>query len=61
MGWLDAVLGRTRLPKARPEGLFALTTAQLALKTELGWEPAGLRPSASNPSPPAPSASWMRS
>jgi len=41
MGWLDALLGRTRLPKARPEGLFALTTAQLALKTELGWEPAG--------------------
>ncbi len=43
MGWLDALLGRTRLPKARPEGLFALTTAQLALKTELGWEPAGPR------------------
>ena len=41
MGWLDALLGRTRLPKARPEGLFALTTAQFAIKAEMGWEPAG--------------------
>lgn len=41
MRWLDAILGRTRLPKARPEGLFALTTAQLTLQGELGWQADG--------------------
>ena len=41
MKWLDAVLGRSRLPKANLEAFFALTTAQTTLQVELGLLPAG--------------------
>ncbi|HEX6970917.1 MAG TPA: hypothetical protein VF234_01710 [Limnochordia bacterium] len=37
MGLLDALFGRTRLAKSKPEGLFALVTAQVSLESELGW------------------------
>lgn len=40
-GWLDALLGRTRLVPAKPEQLFALTTARPTIEQALGWEPAG--------------------
>ena len=40
--WLDALLGRPRLIQARPEKLFALTTARHTIEHELGWEPSGL-------------------
>ena len=39
--WLDALLGRPRLTEAKPEKLFALTTARQTIENELGWEPSG--------------------
>ncbi|MGB9858928.1 MAG: PspA-associated protein PspAB [Moorellaceae bacterium] len=41
MGFWDVLLGRTRVPPARIEPLFALTTARITLEAELGWSPAG--------------------
>lgn len=41
MSWLDAMLGRTRLPKANIESFFALTTAQITLQTNLNLIPTG--------------------
>ena len=41
MAFLDALLGRTRPPRARLDPLFALSTAWVTLQAELGWEPAG--------------------
>lgn len=41
MGVFDTLFGRTRLPKAKPERLFAMATARLAIETGLGWTPAG--------------------
>jgi len=41
MKWLDAVLGRSRLPKANLEAFFALTTAQTTMQVELGLLAAG--------------------
>lgn len=41
MKWLDAMLGRTRLPKANLESFFALTTAQIALQAALDLLSAG--------------------
>lgn len=41
MGLWDILLGRTRVPPARTEPLFALTTARITLEAELGWSPAG--------------------
>lgn len=39
MSFLDALLGRTRVPPARTEPLFALSTAIVTLESELGWHP----------------------
>jgi hypothetical protein len=41
MRFLDALFGRTRLPRPKTEGLFTLVTAQLDLESNLGWRPAG--------------------
>jgi hypothetical protein len=41
VGFLDVVLGRKRLKEAADERLFALTTAQVTLSTELGLTTAG--------------------
>ncbi|MEW5953183.1 MAG: hypothetical protein AB1815_05435 [Bacillota bacterium] len=41
MKWLDAALGRTRLPRANLDAFFALTTAQATLQAELGLQAAG--------------------
>ncbi len=41
MGFFDTLFGRTRLPKAKPERLFAMATAYLAVETDLGWTPSG--------------------
>ena len=41
MKWLDALLGRSRLPKANLEAFFALTTAQTTLQAELNLQGAG--------------------
>src|SRR3954453_5690249 len=40
MGFLDALLGRTKTKKAAPDRLFALTTAYLTLETN-GFAPGG--------------------
>ena len=39
MGWLDVILGRSKPPPARPDQLFALTTAQITLEVTLGLKP----------------------
>ncbi len=41
MGWLDALLGRTRLPRPKTEELFTLVTAQVDIEADLGWVAAG--------------------
>lgn len=41
MGFLDVVLGRRRLKEASEERIFALSTAQVTLDTELGLKTAG--------------------
>ncbi|HHV54858.1 MAG TPA: hypothetical protein GXX55_05350 [Firmicutes bacterium] len=41
MGFLDALLGRSRLPPPRPDRIFALVTAGLTIRQELGWRTAG--------------------
>ncbi|MCL4515568.1 MAG: hypothetical protein M1379_08305 [Firmicutes bacterium] len=41
MGFFDTLFGNARLPKARPERLFSMATAYLAMETSLGWAPAG--------------------
>ena len=41
MGLTDILFGRKKLPKAQREALFALSTAQVTLETELGLRPAG--------------------
>ncbi|WP_338819228.1 hypothetical protein MTCOM_06470 [Moorella thermoacetica] len=41
MSLLDALLGRTRVPPARTEPLFALSTAIISLEDDLGWHPGG--------------------
>ncbi len=51
MSFLDALLGRTRVPPARTEPLFTLSTAVITLESDLGWHPGGragvvLRPAA---------------
>jgi hypothetical protein len=38
---MDAVLGRSRLPKAKSEKLFAITTASITLESNLGLKPSG--------------------
>ena len=39
MKWLDAMLGRTKLPKANLDSFFTLSTAQVTLQAELGLLP----------------------
>jgi hypothetical protein len=39
--FMDAVLGRSRLPKARSEKLFAISTASITLESNLGLKPSG--------------------
>ncbi|MGB9927518.1 MAG: PspA-associated protein PspAB [Methanosarcina sp.] len=39
--FMDAVLGRSRLPKAKSEKLFAISTASITLEMNLGLEPSG--------------------
>ena len=41
MGLFDTLLGRKRLKEASTEKLFALSTAQITLETELGLRPGG--------------------
>ena len=41
MGFLDVLFGRKRLKDASVERLFALSTAQVTLETELGLKPSG--------------------
>ena len=41
MGFLDIMLGRKRLKEASEEKIFALSTAQVTLETELGLKTAG--------------------
>lgn len=40
MGFLDTILGRSKLPKAKTERLFAISTASITLETNLGIKPA---------------------
>lgn len=40
--FFDALLGRSRLPKAKPERLFAMTTARFTLESSLGLKPSGV-------------------
>ncbi|MFZ2498695.1 MAG: PspA-associated protein PspAB [Methanosarcina sp.] len=39
--FMDAVLGRNRLPKAKSEKLFAISTAVITLDANLGLKPSG--------------------
>lgn len=36
MGFLDALIGRSKLPKPKPDKLFAMSTAYITLSTNLG-------------------------
>ena len=40
MGFFDTILGRSKLPKAKTERLFAISTASITLETNLGIKPA---------------------
>ena len=40
MGLLDTILGRSKLPKAKTDRLFAISTASITLETNLGIKPA---------------------
>ncbi|AGF98483.1 PspA-associated protein PspAB [Methanosarcina mazei] len=39
--FVDAVLGRSRLPKAKSDKLFAISTASITLESSLGLKPSG--------------------
>jgi hypothetical protein len=39
--FMDAVLGRSRLPKAKSEKLFAISTASITLESNLNLKPSG--------------------
>ena len=39
--FMDAVLGRSRLPKAKSDKLFAISTASITLENNLGLKPSG--------------------
>lgn len=41
MGFLDAIFGRTPLPKSNEDKLFAMSTAAVGLQAAAGIEPAG--------------------
>jgi hypothetical protein len=38
---MDAVIGRSRLPKAKSDRLFAISTASITLESSLGLKPSG--------------------
>jgi hypothetical protein len=39
--FMDAILGSSKLPKAKSERLFAISTASITLETSLGLKPSG--------------------
>ena len=41
MGFLDSILGKTRLPEAKTDKLFAISTAAITLEANLGLKPDG--------------------
>ncbi|MBE0524040.1 MAG: hypothetical protein IBX40_06895 [Methanosarcinales archaeon] len=41
MGFLDALMGKSKLPKARVDRLFAISTASITLDVNLGLKPFG--------------------
>ena len=41
MGFLDSILGRTKLPKSNEDKIFAMSTAMLTLETAAGLQPTG--------------------
>ncbi|HNX39677.1 MAG TPA: hypothetical protein PKK11_03765 [Methanothrix sp.] len=41
MGFLDALLGKTKLPEAKTDKLFAISTAAVTLESSLGYRPDG--------------------
>lgn len=41
-GFMDSLLGRSSLPKAHSEKLFAISTAVITLESNLGLKPSGL-------------------
>jgi len=41
MGFLDFILGTTKLPQPKSERLFAIATARITLEAKLGLKPAG--------------------
>jgi hypothetical protein len=42
MGFLDSILGKTKLPEAKTDKLFAISTAAVTLETSLGYKADGL-------------------
>lgn len=41
MGFLDALMGKSKLPKAKVDRLFAISTASITLDVNLGLQPVG--------------------
>ena len=41
MGFLDSILGKTRLPEAKTDKLFAISTAAITMEANLGLKPDG--------------------
>jgi len=41
MGFLDSILGKTKLPEAKTDKLFAISTAAVTLETSLGYKADG--------------------
>ena len=41
MGFLDSILGKTKLPEAKTDKLFAISTAAITLEANLGLKPDG--------------------
>ena len=41
MGFLDSILGKTKLPEAKTDKLFAISTAAVTLDASLGYKPDG--------------------
>ena len=42
MGFLDSILGTTKLPESKTEKLFAISTAEVTLETKFNLKPDGL-------------------
>ncbi len=41
MGFLDSLLGKTKLPESKTDKLFAISTAAITLEANLGLKPDG--------------------